>query len=189
MADKPDWNILYETAASQDGYFTTRQAAQAGYSRPLLARHLGGGRIIRVRRGVYRVVHFPPSDHEGLVVVWLWSGQAGVFSHETALTLHDLSDALPAKVHLTVPAAWNRRRLKVPAGVVLHCSDTTDEERSWSGSVPVTSPRRTLVDCVTDRVQPDLVEQAHSQALKRGLFAAELPEVQAYLSDGGGGAS
>ena len=85
MPDRPDWNALYEMAAAQDGYFTTRQAAAAGYSRPLLARHLTSGRIVRVRRGIYRVVHYPPSDHEDLVVVWLWSGQAGVFSHETAL--------------------------------------------------------------------------------------------------------
>ena len=28
--------------------------------------------------------------------VWLWSEQAGVFSHQTALALHDLSDILPA---------------------------------------------------------------------------------------------
>ena len=188
MADKPDWDALYEIAASQEGYFTTRQAAEAGYSRPLLARHLGNGRISRARRGVYRVVHFPPSDHEDPTVVWLWSDRAGIFSHETALALHDLSDALPAKVHVTVPATWRRRRLKVPARVVLHYADITDGEQTWSGSVPITSPRRTLLDCAADRVQPDLVEQAHAQALRRGLIAGELSAVQAYLSDAGGGA-
>jgi len=187
MRDKPDWNALYEMAAAQDGYFTTRQAATAGYSRPLLARHLNSSRILRIRRGIYRVVHYPPSDHEELVVIWLWSGHAGVFSHETALALHDLSDALPWKIHLTVPAAWKHRRLKTPKEVLLHYCDMETHDRGWIGSVPVTNPSRTLVDCVADRVKPDLVQQAQDQALRRGLLAEELAIVRKYLSAFGGG--
>jgi len=43
-----------------------------------------------------------------------------VTSHHTALSLHGLSDVLPAHVHLTVPDAWRQRRLRVPAGIVIH---------------------------------------------------------------------
>ncbi len=186
MPDRPDWNALYEMAAAQDGYFTTRQAASAGYSRPLLARHLSSGRIVRARRGIYRVVHYPPSDHEDLVVIWLWSDRAGLFSHETALALHDLSDALPAKIHMTVPATWKRRRLQVPASVMLHYAEVESQDRGWVGSVPVTNPRRTLLDCVAERVGPDLVRQAHTQALRRGLLSEELSAVGKYLDDFGG---
>jgi predicted transcriptional regulator of viral defense system len=188
MSGKPDWNALFETASVQDGYFTTGQAAEAGYSRPLLARHLAGGRIVRAQRGIYRVVHYPSSEHEHLVVVWLWSGREGVFSHETALTLFDLSDALPARVHLTVPEVWKARRLKTPAGVALHFANVVDSDRAWFGSVPVTSPLRTLLDCAADRVSPDLVAQAQAQALRRGLIAEELASVQAYVSGARGGA-
>lgn len=59
--------------------------------------------MLRVRRGVYRLVHFPAGDHEDLTAVWLWSQHEGVFSHETALALHDLSDVLPSRAHLTLP--------------------------------------------------------------------------------------
>ena len=31
-AKGPDWDRLFETAAGQSGYVTTRQAAEAGYS-------------------------------------------------------------------------------------------------------------------------------------------------------------
>src|ERR1044072_8635574 len=113
----PDWDSLFEVAQGQDGYSTPAQAAQEGSSRPLLHKHLAGGKIVRARRGVYRVVHFPASDREDLVVLWLWSEQAGVFSHETALALHDLSDALPSKAHLTLPEGWRRRGVGGPAGV------------------------------------------------------------------------
>ena len=32
--------------------------------------------MLRVRRGIYRLVHFPAGEHEELVMVWLWSKQA-----------------------------------------------------------------------------------------------------------------
>jgi predicted transcriptional regulator of viral defense system len=170
VAPGPNWSRLYETAAAQEGYFTTAQAEESGYSLPLLAKYLQNGRVVRARRGVYRIVHFPAGEHEDLVTVWLWSDRAGVFSHETALSLHGLSDVLPSRVHLTLPAAWAKRRLRVPEGVVLHYGDVADGERSWVGSVPVTGPRRTLIDARRASVSPELVEQAIRQAVARGLI-------------------
>jgi predicted transcriptional regulator of viral defense system len=170
VASGPNWNRLFETAAAQEGYFTTAQAAESGYSLPLLAKYLHNGRVVRTRRGVYRIVHFPAGEHEDMVTVWLWSDRVGVFSHETALLLHGLSDVLPARVHLTLPAAWAKRRFRVPEGVVLHHGDIADGERSWVGSVPLTSPRRTLLDVRHASVSPELVEQATRQAIARGLI-------------------
>lgn len=60
------WQALHDVAASQEGLFTTRQAMAAGYSPPLLSHHQKAGRITRIRRGVYRLVHFPPGEHEEL---------------------------------------------------------------------------------------------------------------------------
>jgi len=165
----PSWDALFDVASGQEGLFTTVQAADAGYSPQLLQKHLHAGRIQRVRRGVYRLVHFPPGDHEDLAAVWLWSDRAGVFSHETALFLHELSDVLPSRVHITVPASWRARRLRVPRGVVLHHADIAKDERAWVGAVPATAPRRTLADCIAEGVAPDLVEQAIEQATARGV--------------------
>lgn len=169
----PDWEAIYSTAQSQSGYFTTGQAATAGYSPQLLRKYLDNGRVVRVRRGIYRLVHFPASDHEDLVVAWLWAEQAGVFSHETALALHDLSDALPAKIHMTIPANWRRRRLRVPAGLVLHYADLGDFDRAGFSAVPITSAQRTLRDCLEANVSPELVRQAVLQALRRGLISGQ----------------
>lgn len=167
---------LYETAATQEGHFTTSQAAEAGYSPQLLAKHMRSGRILRVRRGIYRLVQFPFGDNEDLVVIWLWSAREGVFSHETALALHELSDVLPPRVHLTLPELWRRRRLRVPQGVVLHHDDLADDERTWAGAVPVTSATRTVLDCAADRVEPVLVRQAIAEGVGRGLFTARMVE-------------
>jgi predicted transcriptional regulator of viral defense system len=170
-AQSPDWDALYGVSEAQAGHFTTVQAASAGYSPQLLHKYLATGRVSRVRRGVYRVTHFPAVEHEDLVVLWLWAEQAGVFSHQSALALHDLSDVLPAKAHMTLPKDWQGRRLRVPEGLVLHFRDVDDRDREWLDAVPITSPRRTLLDCIDAHVSPDLVQQALQQAQQRGLVS------------------
>jgi predicted transcriptional regulator of viral defense system len=185
--DRPDWDQLFATAAAQEGLFTTKQALAAGYSPQLLVHYVHAGKTIRVRRSIYRLVHFPAGEHEELVVAWLWSELAGVISHQSALTLHGLSDTLPASVHLTLPTAWRRRRFRVPADVVLHYADVPTEDRAWFGAVPTTQPRRTLNDCAREGLSPDLLRQAAQQALRRGLTTkAELGDVEAALEPFGG---
>jgi len=184
---KPSWDLLFETANAQEGYFTTGQATAAGYSTQLLFKHIGAGRVVRARRGIYRLVHFPAGAHEELITAWLWSEQAGVISHQTALALHGLSDVLPANVHLTLPQSWLRRRLKVPAGVVLHHADVPPEDRDWFGASPTTNPRRTLNDCARQGLAPDLLRQAAQQAIRRGIVAkSELHDVDEVLRAFGG---
>lgn len=184
---EPTWQALYDIAVTQEGLFTIQQATAAGYSAPLLAHHQKAGRIMRLRRGIYRLVHFPPGEHEDLVAAWLWAGQAGVFSHQTALSLHGLSDVMPAQIHLTLPPSWRQRRIRVPEGTVLHHADIAARERTWVGPVPVTSPSRTLNDCANIGLSPDLLRQATKEALARGLVTkAELDEVQKALKPFGG---
>jgi predicted transcriptional regulator of viral defense system len=183
----PSWDRLFETAGAQKGYFTTKQAADAGYSSQLLVKHMRAGRISRAQRGIYRLVHFPAAEHEELVSTWLWSEQAGVISHQSALALHELSDALPTQIHLTLPNAWRHRRFRVPADVVLHHADVPPEDRSWFGPVPTTNPRRTLNDCATGGLTPELLRQGALQALRRGLVTKdELGEVEHALARFGG---
>jgi predicted transcriptional regulator of viral defense system len=187
LSSKPDWDRLFETAGAQEGYFTTQQAADAGYSSQLLLKHIRAGRVARAQRGIYRLVHFPAGEHEELVTAWLWSGQVGVISHQTTLALHGLSDVLPAQVHLTLPREWRHRRFRVPADVVLHHADVPPEDRAWFGAVPTTNPRRTLNDCAREGLSPDLLRQATQQALRRGLVTkAELSDVEEALKPFGG---
>jgi predicted transcriptional regulator of viral defense system len=152
---KPSWDELYRVAAEQRGYFTTQHAEAAGYSPQLLLKYLRNGRVVRARRGVYRLVHFPAGTHEDLMVLWLWSTASGVFSHQTALFLHGISDRSPAERHLTVPLSWRTRRLLVPPGVSLHFADFEPVDRTHVEGVPVTSKRRTLDDCAVLSSMPE----------------------------------
>lgn len=183
----PSWDALYEIAASQEGMFTTRQAEEAGYSPQLLVHHVRGGRVVRVRRGLYRLVHFPAGEHEDLVVAWLWSGMVGVASHQTALLLYDLSDVLPARIHLTLPPDQRKRSDRIPEGMILHYGEVPAADRGWVGAVPVTNVRRTLNDCAVGHLAPDLLRQGALQALRRGLVDRdELGAVERALRPYGG---
>ncbi|OGQ88150.1 MAG: hypothetical protein A2289_24355 [Deltaproteobacteria bacterium RIFOXYA12_FULL_58_15] len=168
--NSPNWAALYELASGQAGYFTRQQAENAGYSRASLSYHTKQEQFARARHGIYRLVQHPHSEQEELVIYWLWSEQQGVYSVETALNLHELSDVLPSKLHLTLPESWRTRRLRVPDGLVLHFADILDNDRTWVGPVPVTKPKRTIEDCISAHVQPDLIDQAIADAATHGLI-------------------
>jgi predicted transcriptional regulator of viral defense system len=183
----PSWDLLFETAAAQEGYFTTQQAAHAGYSSQLLHKHVRAGRVVRARRGIYRLVHFPAGEHEDLVTLWLWSDSAGVLSHQTALALHGLSDLLPVRAHLTLPSSWHDRRLRIPDDVVVHFANVAPGDRRWFGPIPATGARRSLADCARDGLAPELLRQAAEEALSRGLVTrSELGAVDEALAPFGG---
>lgn len=182
MITRPDWDKLFSLAMAQEGHFTTGQAGMSGYSPQLLAKYLRNGKVTRVQRGIYRLVHFPPCDNEQLVVFWLWSGREGVFSHATALAMHRLSDLMPARIHMTLPTAWAKRRIDKPRILSVHYADLPEAEVIRTRVVPVTSVARTMSDCVTTRVSPEFLLDARAQAMALGLLRpGELPILDEYL--------
>jgi predicted transcriptional regulator of viral defense system len=165
---------LYGIAEGQGGYFTTRQAEAAGFSQKNHAYHLRAGNWVRERRGIYRLSRFPLPERPDLMFWWLWSRNRqdepqGVFSHETALSLYDLSDINPARLHMTVPRAFQRRG-KGPRPALHRAELHADDIGSMSG-VKVTKPLRTIADLLAaGTVQMDHMRQAVRQAFARGLI-------------------
>jgi predicted transcriptional regulator of viral defense system len=166
-----DHDGLYRLAESQAGYFTARQAVDSGMDRSTLRHHARpGGRYERIKRGLFRLRHFPSSPYEHVMAAWLPLRDAGaVVSHESALELLDLSDVIPDAVHLTLPRPERGQRRR--DGVQLHFpgNDLTRSEIQQIAGLPVTSPERTIVDTAKSGVQPEQVEMAIHQALERGM--------------------
>lgn len=166
----PDWVGLMESARSRAGFFAAAEAHAHHISPQLLRYRANTGWVRRELRGVYRFTSAPPTEHDELIALWLWSGEEAVFSHVTALFLHGLSDALPARVHLSVPASWRYARFAKPRHVTVHLSALVDGDTQWIGHVPLTSPARTIADCITARVSASWIEQAIEQARRRKLI-------------------
>lgn len=168
-----DRRKLFETASGQSGYFTARQAHEAGFSRWSLYHHVKTGTFERVAHGFYRFPEFPASSYEDVRAAWLQTGpDRAVVSFETALLLHELSSIRPRKIHLTVPREARRRRAGslLPA-VQVHTTTKPlgTGEVIWTHGVKATSPARTLIDVAEGGVDPSEVIGAVAQALSRGL--------------------
>lgn len=175
MTEKPDFSQLYEIAESQAGYFTTAQAHSAGFSRERLSNTVQSGKFQRAAQGVYRLAHFPASQHEDLFIAWLVTGPHSVISHESALAVYELSDALPGEVHVIVPRTASRRRQNIR----LHTNRLLPDEISNRIGLPVTTAARTIADCANRGLAAELVRQAFQEAQHRGLVSPAEMQVQA----------
>lgn len=159
---------LAEVAKYQKGYVATYQVE---VSNQLLHHHEQAGRLERVLRGIYRLTQYPMEEDEQLVVAYLWSKEQGIISHESALAIHDLSDVLPKKVHMTLPEEQRRMRRRIPEWLELRFADIPEEGKEWYDVVPVTRPDRTLVDAAVDRIEPELLRQAVNEAKAKRMVA------------------
>ena len=152
---------LFAKALEQAGYFTAKQAREAGYDYPHLEYHVSTGNFERVEHGLYRLTSLPPGEHDDLVRLTLWSRDRrdepqAVVSHESALVLHDLSELLPAEIHLTVPPTF---RKDPPAGCVLHKARLALKDIEERTGFRVTVPLRTLLDVAASGVPEEQCER------------------------------
>ncbi len=171
----PDAIALNGVAYGQDGYFTSRQARDSGFSPQLLAHHLRSGRYEHVRRGLYRLRGYPGSSHEEVRAKWLAVGaERAVVSHESALELHELSDVLPNTVHLLVDR--DDRGIRRLQGVTLHTTTKALEppEIVSREGIRVTDPARSILDAASAGTAPEQIEMAVRQALNEDLTSRRL---------------
>ena len=101
--------VLFAHAIGQGGYFTAKQAHQAGYRYQHLEYHTSVGNFERVKHGLYRIPSIPPGEHDDLIRLSLWSRNQkdepqAVVSHESALVLHEPRRASPTQAPLHGPA-------------------------------------------------------------------------------------
>lgn len=162
---KPDIDSLYAIAEDQAGYFTAKQAAEAGYTRQRLYDRAKQGQFIRVHRGIYRLARFPSSRFEDLHIASLRTGSDSVVSHESALSVYNLSDVLPTKTHIIMPRTGSRRR----KGIQLHTNKLEADEITKREGLRITTVERTIADVIVGGISYQHARQAIREALQRGL--------------------
>ncbi len=169
---------LYEIAEIQQGFFTTKQAKAAGFAENTHPYHVQAGNWIREHRGIYRLAQFPSTEHPDLALWGLWSrnrnGETeGIFSHQTALSLYELSDLNPAKLHMTVPQRF-RRNSEIPGVLVLHYADLPERDVQTSQGFRFTRPLRTIIDVMeAGDVEHGFIRQSLRQAVQKGLITRQ----------------
>jgi hypothetical protein len=166
---------LFDLAEQQQGYFTTKEAKAAGFAENTHPYHVQAGNWIREHRGIYRLALFPVTDRPDLALWSLWSKNRkeeveGVYSHQTAISLHELSDLNPARLHMTVPTHF-RRNSDIPGVLMLHHDDLPENDIQSGPGYRYTRPLRTILDLIgAGTVERDFIRQAVKQAFERGLI-------------------
>jgi predicted transcriptional regulator of viral defense system len=169
---------LNEFVQAQQGYFTTKQAIKAGFSSRSHLYHVQTGTWVKAYRGIYRLAQFPISP-EGQYVLWtLWSCNRqeipqGVFSHQTALSIHEFSDVMPARLHMTVPPAFRRNAAR-PKILCLHKAELAKGDIVQLQGFQVVSALHAIVDLLVEETESrDHLRQSLQQGLERGLITQE----------------
>ena len=166
---------LYEIAEEQQGFFTTKQAKATGFAENTHPYHVQARNWIREHRGIYRLANFPQGERPDLMLWYLWSRNRaeipqGVYSHQTALSLEDLSDTMPAKLRMTVPLKF-RRNSEIPRVLVLHYADIPESDIEIVHGVRVIKPMRTILDLLGEgNMSVLLLRQALREGLRRGMI-------------------
>ncbi|WP_240373954.1 type IV toxin-antitoxin system AbiEi family antitoxin domain-containing protein [Bacillus piscicola] len=160
---------LENLIADNNGIVITHEVENRGIPRHYLTLLLREGKLERVSRGIY----VTPDAFEDEMYMLQMTKPKVVFSHETALFLHDLTDRDPLEWSVTVPSGYNATNLRDEGIQVytvkrsLHVMGTTDLETLFGRKVTAYNKERTICDIVRNRNNMD-VAILH-EALKRYL--------------------
>jgi predicted transcriptional regulator of viral defense system len=167
---------IFDLAEQRDGFFTMRQAVDAGIPRANVIQLAHRGHLERVSRGVYRMVRFPYSARAAYWEALLWpQGNAWVsttLSHETALHFHRLTDINPSEVHVTVDPRLRVTR-EIPGYLRVHRQTFQEADIELFDGLHVTTLARTLRDLYRSGTSRVFVEEAFEAAMRRHLLPAD----------------
>jgi predicted transcriptional regulator of viral defense system len=166
------YDAVHDLALDQHGVFTTAQARELGVHPKSVAAMAKRGRLHRLSFGVYQDLGAPVTPWTEYMSASFWPrGATGVLSHETALSIMELSDVSPARIHLTIPSGYRTRRTRPPV-LILHWADLPEEDIGVVEGVPVTKAARAIRDCARARLGPALLWQAIDDGIRQGWLAA-----------------
>lgn len=151
----------------QGGTVRTAQAIEAGVSKPTFYDYVKAHGMEKVAHGIYAS---PDVWRDSMYLIHLRCKQA-VFSHESALLFHDLTDREPLQYVITVKTGYNPSVLKEEGLRVytvkedLHSVGCTTAQTPFGHTVPVYDMERTICDLLRSRSRVE--EQSFQSALKQ----------------------
>ena len=163
---------MVDLAASAYAILDVADLSSLGIDKSATHRRVKSRRLFRLHRGVYSII--PPEllSAEGR---WLAAvravGAGAALAWPQAGALWNLQRPPGGPVHVAVPGCGGRRRR---TGIIVHrCPSLSPEDVVLHKGIPVTSPRRTLLDAkrsVSDTRFDTLLRKAEKQQLDTGTF-------------------
>jgi predicted transcriptional regulator of viral defense system len=170
---------LWDVAVDQYGYITTLNAHELGVPVVELGKLSARGALERISQGLYRFPKWPTSGNDHLEEAVLWTRDPrAALSHETALSVYELSRVNPDKTHVTVPKQRKLRRHGTPPALAVHYQDLTDDQLGWWERIPTVTVATAIDQCIDTHVRPDLVLEAIDTARRQGRIDVATAERQ-----------
>lgn len=162
---------LQKIMMENGGVITTAQANSVGISNERLRLLANAGELERVLHGVY----IAPDELVDRMYVAQLRRPRIIYSHETALFLHNLTDRDPISYTVTVPTGYRPFKLREDGFTVftvkreLHEMGTTKAKTVFGNTVTAYGLERTICDCIRSRNQMDvaIVTDAMKRYAKR----------------------
>ena len=173
---------IVQMAKENNGIVTAAMVVAAGYSRGNLRALADKGMLEAASRGFYVLPDIIPDTFAALQSRF----KRGIFSHETALFLHDLTDRTPNYYCMTFPSRYN---ISEPKKVKVRCTQVVE---SWYGIgiETVHSPAGSLINVYgKERTICDILRPLHGvaaevtgEAVKRYVKSKDrnLPKLSQY---------
>ena len=142
---------------NNNGYLFTKDISEYGISKSYLSEFVKKRGLERVAHGVYIDAD---TWYDELYILSLRNSKA-VFSHETALYIHGLTEREPLETHVSVPYAYNAKHLRDKQICVHQVKDDlyemglTKAETNCGNRVAVYDLERTVCDMVKTRDKKD----------------------------------
>lgn len=168
MTQKELVNVLLK---DNKGILTSGLAKEAGVDYKTLQRMHQAGDIEKIDRGLY----MDPNHMVDEYLLIQYRCKKGIFSHETALYFHELSDRTPLQLMLTIPSGYNTRLLKEKGKYKffyikeeLHTVGRIMMKTPFGHQIYVYDKERTICDCLKrkEQLDADLVIEAVKQYLR-----------------------
>jgi len=158
---------LEDLIKKQNGYITTQDAENAGIHREYLSLFVAEKRLNRTSLGVYQ----SPSAWEDKLFSFQQKKKRMIYSHETALFLHGLSDRDPIFYSVTLPTGYNTSQIKTGGITFFTIKSSLFElgkektKTAFGNDIFVYDKERTICDIIRSRNRID--KQIFTDGLKR----------------------
>lgn len=150
--------ILMNLLSERGGRITAKEASLAGIHRMFLKQLSDAGKIVRVARGVYQLA----TTQEDELLNLQHRCPTGIFSCETALFLHSLTERTPFVWTMTFKGFYHSSSLAKNGIVVKHSSkslyplEIVEVKTPLGNIVRAYSAERTLCEIMTAKVAADI---------------------------------
>lgn len=161
-------NLIEDLLRKNNGLLKASDARLMGIDNKILQRLTKVGELERVAHGLYLGANYIEDEY----LIAQYRCTRGIFSHETALFFHNLSDRTPFRLTMTVPSGYYSRIITDKDSYQffyckpeLHELGITTVQSPFGNSVRVYNKERTICDCIKkkDKLDADLVLSAVKQ--------------------------